>query len=92
MACTVHPYAAWRRLRPSGRALIVGTYFGMAYLATLLGLLAACSAIACIGLLWLGNAGASVGMLFDSSQPREQGLGAFSRHLLAHRAHGPEAS
>jgi hypothetical protein len=41
MACTVHPYAAWRRLRPSGRALIVGTYFGMAYLATLIGLLAA---------------------------------------------------
>jgi hypothetical protein len=40
MACTVHPYAAWRRLRPSGRALIVGTYFGMAYLATLIGLLA----------------------------------------------------
>src|SRR5262249_18814237 len=29
-----------------------------------LGLLAACSAIACIGLLWLGNAGASIGILF----------------------------
>ncbi|MEX0610929.1 MAG: MFS transporter [Pirellulales bacterium] len=29
-----------------------------------LGLLAACSAIAAVGLFWLGNAGASVGMLF----------------------------
>ena len=29
-----------------------------------LGLLAVCSAVACVGLLWLGNAGTSVGMLF----------------------------
>ena len=29
-----------------------------------LGLLAVCSVVACVGLLWLGNAGTSVGMLF----------------------------
>ena len=41
LACTVHPQAAWRRLRPKGRALLVGTYFAAGYLAALTLLLAA---------------------------------------------------
>jgi hypothetical protein len=40
LACTVHPHAAWRRLRPAGRALLVGTYFGAGYLGGLLALAA----------------------------------------------------
>lgn len=35
LACSVHPQAAWRVLRPRGRAILVGTYFGAGYLATL---------------------------------------------------------
>ena len=41
LACTVHPHAAWRRLQPAGRALLVGTYFGAGYAAALMLLLAA---------------------------------------------------
>lgn len=40
LACTVHPQAAWRRLRPAGRALLVGTYFGAGYVGALMLLLA----------------------------------------------------
>ena len=40
LACTVNPHAAWRVLRPSGRALLIGTYFGVGYFAALLMLLA----------------------------------------------------
>ncbi len=35
LACSVHPQAAWRVMRLRGRALLVGTYFGAAYLAAL---------------------------------------------------------
>jgi hypothetical protein len=35
LACTVHPQAAWRALRPSGRALLIGTYFAAGYVAAL---------------------------------------------------------
>jgi hypothetical protein len=35
LACCVHPSAAWRRLSASGRALIVGTYFFVSYVAVL---------------------------------------------------------
>ena len=35
LACSVHPCAAWRRMRRRGRAILVGTYFGAGYLATL---------------------------------------------------------
>jgi hypothetical protein len=41
LACAVHPYAAWRRLRPAGRARRVGTYFGLGYVGALMVLLAA---------------------------------------------------
>jgi hypothetical protein len=39
-ACVVHPHAAWRALRPVGRAMLVGTYFGVGYLGALVLLLA----------------------------------------------------
>jgi hypothetical protein len=35
LACSVHPQAAWRVMRLRGRALLVGTYFGAAYVAAL---------------------------------------------------------
>ena len=36
LACSVHPQAAWRVMALRGRALLVGTYFGAAYLAALM--------------------------------------------------------
>lgn len=39
-AYVVHPQAAWRRLRPRGRALLVGTYAGVGYLVALVALIA----------------------------------------------------
>jgi hypothetical protein len=39
LACSAHPEAAWRVMRLRGRALLVGTYFGAAYLAALVLLL-----------------------------------------------------
>ncbi|HEY0875653.1 MAG TPA: hypothetical protein VGD94_19405 [Vicinamibacterales bacterium] len=41
MACAVHPQSAWRILPAKGRALLLGTYFGIGYVAALLVLLAA---------------------------------------------------
>ena len=35
LACSAHPQAAWRILRPRGRAVLLGTYFGAAYIAGL---------------------------------------------------------
>jgi hypothetical protein len=35
MACAVHPYAAWRILPAKGRALLLGTYFGIGYVGGL---------------------------------------------------------
>jgi len=35
MAWVVHPQAAWRRLHPHGRAVLIGTYFGVGYLGGL---------------------------------------------------------
>ena len=40
LACAVHPYAAWRALRPSGRAVLLGTYVGIGYVGGLMVLLA----------------------------------------------------
>src|SRR5215208_846913 len=40
LAICAHPVAAWRRVSPSGRAVIVGTYFTASYLAVLTLLLA----------------------------------------------------
>jgi hypothetical protein len=40
LACCLHPAAAWRRVSKSGKALIVSTYFVVAYLAALVVLLA----------------------------------------------------
>jgi hypothetical protein len=40
LACTVYPHAAWRVLRPSGRAMLVGIYFGAGYVGALIVLLA----------------------------------------------------
>ena len=40
LACCLHPAAAWRRVSGSGKALIVGTYFVIAYLGVLVALLA----------------------------------------------------
>lgn len=40
LACAVHPHAAWRRLRPAGRAMLVGTYVGIGYVGALVMLLA----------------------------------------------------
>jgi hypothetical protein len=39
LACCVHPSAAWRRLRPGGRVLLVGAYFGASYAGALIALL-----------------------------------------------------
>lgn len=39
LAFCAHPQAAWRRLPPKGRALIVATYFCAGYLGVLTGLL-----------------------------------------------------
>jgi hypothetical protein len=39
LACCVHPAAAWRRLPPGGRALLVGAYFGAGYAGILITLL-----------------------------------------------------
>ncbi len=36
MACAVHPEAAWRKSRARERALLVATYVGAGYLATLI--------------------------------------------------------
>jgi hypothetical protein len=36
MACAVHPEAAWRKSRARERALLVATYAGAGYLATLI--------------------------------------------------------
>ena len=36
MACAVHPEAAWRKSRARERALLVFTYAGAGYLATLI--------------------------------------------------------
>ncbi|MDQ3417774.1 MAG: hypothetical protein M3541_03180 [Acidobacteriota bacterium] len=41
LACAVHPEAAWRKARPPERALLVATYVGAGYLATLLVLITA---------------------------------------------------
>lgn len=41
LACSAHPHAAWRVLRPRARALLVGTYFGAAYLTALTALMMA---------------------------------------------------
>ena len=40
LACCFHPAAAWRRVSGSGKALIVGLYFAVAYLGVLTVLLA----------------------------------------------------
>ena len=40
LACTVHPQAAWRALRPVGRAKLVAIYFGAGYVGALVALLA----------------------------------------------------
>ena len=39
LAFCAHPFAAWRRLPPAGRALIVAAYFGAGYVGVLAGLL-----------------------------------------------------
>jgi len=39
-AFCAHPVAAWRRLRPTGRLLILTAYFGATYLVVLTVLLA----------------------------------------------------
>jgi hypothetical protein len=39
LACCAHPAAAWRRVSTSGKALIVGAYFLIGYLAVMLVLL-----------------------------------------------------
>jgi hypothetical protein len=36
LACSVHPQAAWRVLRPRGRAILIGTYFSAAYVTALM--------------------------------------------------------
>lgn len=41
LACAVHPEAAWRKSRTRVRALLVATYLGAGYLATLIVLLTA---------------------------------------------------
>ena len=40
LACCAHPAAAWRRLSPSGKALIIGAYFLVGYVGVLVVLLA----------------------------------------------------
>ena len=39
-ACCVHPAAAWDRLPPSGRTVLVAAYVGASYLVVLAGLIA----------------------------------------------------
>jgi hypothetical protein len=39
-ACCVHPAAAWDRLPPSGRTVLVAAYVGASYLTVLAALLA----------------------------------------------------
>ena len=39
MACAVHPQAAWQKSRARERALLVATYVGAGYLATLVALI-----------------------------------------------------
>jgi hypothetical protein len=41
LALLVHPAAAWRRLRPSGRAILLGAYATASYVAVLTALLLA---------------------------------------------------
>ncbi|MBA3885965.1 MAG: hypothetical protein H0X67_09560 [Acidobacteria bacterium] len=41
LACCTHPSAAWRKLPPSGRALLVAAYAAGSYLAVLAVLLVA---------------------------------------------------
>jgi hypothetical protein len=41
MACAVHPAAAWRKSRARERVLLVATYVGAGYIATLIGLITA---------------------------------------------------
>ena len=36
LACSVHPQAAWRGMRPRGRAILLGTYFGAGYVTALM--------------------------------------------------------
>jgi hypothetical protein len=40
MACAAHPLIAWRVLPATGRALLIGTYFGLGYAGALVVLLA----------------------------------------------------
>jgi hypothetical protein len=40
LAFCLHPSAAWRVLPPARRALLVGAYFGAAYVGVLVALLA----------------------------------------------------
>jgi hypothetical protein len=40
-ACCAHPAAAWDRLAPSGRVVLVAAYVGIGYLTVLTVLLAA---------------------------------------------------
>ena len=35
MALVLHPHAAWRVLRPRGRAMLIGAYLMVGYAATL---------------------------------------------------------
>jgi len=39
LACAVHPEAAWRKSRARERALLVATYIGAGYVATLIALI-----------------------------------------------------
>lgn len=39
LACAVHPEAAWRRSRRRMRAVLVATYVGAGYVATLIALI-----------------------------------------------------
>jgi hypothetical protein len=41
LACAAHPHVAWRILPAAGRALLVGTYFGIGYVTALIVLFAA---------------------------------------------------
>ena len=41
LACAVHPQAAWHRSRARERALLVATYMGAGYVATLIVLITA---------------------------------------------------
>jgi hypothetical protein len=41
LACCAHPAAAWRRLRPTGRALLLGAYAAGSYVTVLAALMLA---------------------------------------------------